>query len=192
MTRSKPGRRFQHTRRGVVVTLAGMERRALASILDQFRQLLFIGTDPNLACLEPPACLDDPETELEYRDMAANRMLRHRLEAIETVENGLHEGTLDYDAVSAWMQTINGIRLYLGERLGISGGLGPESSDNPEADSRAEAEVGRDEVITEHPQVATGEHDENLTPVYEWLGGLLEQLVEAAAEDLPAGVDDDS
>ena len=198
MTRAKPGRRFRHTRRGVVVSMTKVERKALASVLDQFRQLLFIGTDPNLACLEPPACLDDPDTELEYRAMAANRMLRHRLEAIETVEAGLHEGILDYDAVSAWMQTINGIRLYLGERLGIGGSPGSESSEMESYDSeresydRAATEADQDEVIAEHPQVATDQHDENLMPIYEWLGGLLEQLVEAAAEDLPPGVDDDS
>ena len=164
MTRSKPARRFRHTRRGVVVSLAGSERKALASVLEQFRQLLFSGADPNLACLEPPACLDDPDTELEYRAMAANRLLRHRLEAIETVEAGLQDATLDPDMVAAWMQTLNGIRLYLGERLGIA--------DNPEPESSKHAE-------------------KNLMLVYEWLGGLLEQLVEAAAEGLPPGSDDD-
>ena len=201
MTKSKPGQRFRYTRRGVVVALESVEREALASVLSQFRQLLFVGTDPNLACLEPPACLDDLDTELEYRAMAANRMLRHRLEAIETVEVGLRGGTLDYDAVSAWMQTINGIRLYLGERLGIGGEPGPEPS------GRNEVEADRDEVPADRTDGVLADHDgvladrtrvavaqpedANLVPIYEWLGGLLEQLVEAAAEGLPPGVDDD-
>lgn len=162
MTVSRPKRSFRYTSDGVAVGLLGPERKALASVLEQFRQLLFSGSDPNLTRLEPPACPDDPDTELEYRAMASTQLLRRRFEAIELVEAGLEGGMLAPDAVEAWMQTLNGIRLYLGERLAVSDGS---------------------ELPDDHP-------DANLMPLYEWLGSLLEQLVDAAAEGMPPGIDD--
>lgn len=162
MASPNPFLRFRHTRQGVVVALPKPERKVLKSVVEQFRQLLFSGSDPNLTRLEPPACPKDPDTEIEYRAMASTQLLRHRLEAIDVVEAGLNGATLKSDAVAAWMQTLNGIRLYMGERLGVSGTTGLPSDDHPDA---------------------------NLVPLYKWLGSLLEQLVDAASEGLPPDIE---
>ncbi len=172
MTPPPPGPRFRPALEGVTLHLPAAERKALATVVKQFRQLLFSGSDPNLTRLEPPACPEDPVTELEYREMAAMPLLQRRLEAADTLEAGLDEPVLDHEAVGAWMQTLNAVRLYLGERLGVG-------------DSAAESP-------SEHPDDKRGD-DSNaqLMSVYEWLGFLLDQLVSAAAESLPTVGDGD-
>ena len=93
--------------------------------------------------------------------MVGDTLLRHRLEAIDTVEAGLDGAPLDDDAVSAWMQTLNSVRLYLGNTLGV----GSATFDPPRA--------------SDQPQ------DAARYMLYEWLGGLLDELVAVAAETLP-------
>ncbi len=149
--------RFTPESTGVAVGLADKEWKTLAAVLDQFRELLMIGADPNLMRLQPPARLDDAEAAQEYKAMTGDQLLRGRLEAIELIEAGGARTTLDDDAVAAWMQTLNGIRLYLGERLGLDANYRPVDKDHPEA-----------------PVLA----------LYEWIGWLLEQLIEAASHTL--------
>lgn len=149
--------RFAAVANGVVVELADEEWRALAAALDQFRELLMMDSDPNLVRLEPPARPDDPEAEQKYREMVSDRLLQHRLEAIERVEAVQGKGVLDDEATAAWMQTLNGVRLYLGERLGV--GDDPDAADE------------------DHP-------DRPAVMLYQWIGWLLEQLIKAASETL--------
>ncbi len=149
--------RFSPADGGVAAELTGEEWQALAAALDQFRELLMMDSDPNLVRLEPPARPDDPKAEQKYREMVSDRLLQHRLEAIELVEAGQGHGLLDDEATAAWMQTLNGMRLYLGERLGVG--------DDPDA-------AGED-----HP-------DRPAVMLYQWIGWLLEQLIGAASESL--------
>jgi len=155
-------RRFRRREEGIEVSLPEDEREILAPLLDQFREMIMVDDDPNLARLNPPARPDDPEADRTYRDMVGDQLLRQRLEAIEIVEEGLAGATLDDEGVAAWMQTINGLRLVLGERLDVSEDQEPIDIRDPEAPAHA---------------------------LYDWLGWLLEQLVGSAAEDLPEGVD---
>ena len=91
---------------------------------------------------------------------------KDRLEAIDTVEAGLDGVPLDDDCVSAWMQTLNSVRLYLGNTLEVGAATfnPPEEGDQPQEAARY--------------------------VLYEWLGSLLDQLVAVAAESLPPGADD--
>lgn len=147
-------RRFRATSDGVVVGLAEDERSVLGFVLDQFRELLMMESDPNLIRLRPPAYPADPSAERDYREMVGDQLLRQRLEAIENMERGLDGATLDHGAVTCWLQTLTGVRLYLGERLDV--GLRQSvDDDDPDAESMA---------------------------LYQWLGWLLEQLVEAAEQ----------
>lgn len=155
-------RRFRLTDGGIDVSLPEDERDILATLLDQFRELLMIDEDPNLTRLKPVAHPDDPEASREYTEMVGDQLLRQRLEAIEQVEGGLEGATLDDEGIAAWLQTINGLRLVLGERLDVTEDLDAIDRRDPEAPAYA---------------------------LYEWLGWLLEQLVRAAADDLPAGED---
>ena len=153
-------RRFRRTAGGIEVSLPEDEREILAPLLDQFRELLMIDDDPTLVRLKPPARPDDAEADRAYREMVGDQLLRQRLEAIEMVEGGLTGATLDEEAVAAWMQTINGLRLVLGERLEVTEDQDPVDIRDPDAPAHA---------------------------LYDWLGWLLEQLVRAAADDLPDG-----
>lgn len=146
---------------GITVTLRDAERAGLASVLEQFRQLLIEGTDTSALRFQPPVHIHDHKASEEFWDMAGDSLLRHRLEAIDAVEAGLDGSPLDDEAVSAWMQTLNGLRLYLGNTLEV----GAATFDPPRPGDRS-SEATR-------------------YMLYEWLGGLLEQLVNVASDTLP-------
>ena len=159
-------RRFRWKNGRVVVDLPQDEQDMLAHVLPQLRELGMGETDPALRRLSPPARPDDDEAEAFYRQMVTDDLLRSRLEAIEIVEEGIGGTTLDDEGVSAWMHSLNALRLVLGERLDVDV-LGNDALENlPDDDDR----VG-------------------IVALYEWLGWLLEQLVDAAMNALPEGDD---
>ncbi|MCY4422377.1 MAG: DUF2017 family protein [Acidimicrobiaceae bacterium] len=161
-----PGARFRPGRDGIRVTLRDDERAGLAAILEQFRQLLLGGRDPSLLRFQPPVHIHDREASEEFWEMAGDSLLRHRLEAIDTVEAGLDGAPLDGEGVEAWMQTLNSVRLYLGNTLEVGA-----ATFNPPREDDQPREAAR-------------------YVLYEWLGGLLDQLVTVAAGTLPPGMDD--
>ena len=158
--------RFRRGPEGVVVALRDDERAGLAAVLEQFRQLLVEGKGPSLLRFQPPVHIHDRQASEEFWSMVGDTLLRQRLEAIDTVEAGLAGAALDDDAVAAWMQTLNSVRLYLGNTLEV----GATTFDPPDAGDQ--------------PREAAR------YLLYEWLGGLLDQLVAVAAESLPPGHDD--
>ena len=159
-------RRFTRVDDQVVVDLPDDEQQMLAHVLPQLRELVMAETDPALRRLRPAARPDDDEAEAAYREMIDNDLLRSRLEAIEIVEEGIGGAMLDDEGVSAWMHSLNALRLVLGERLDVDV-IGNEAlEDLPDDDDR----VG-------------------IVALYEWLGWLLEQLVAAAMGALPEGDD---
>jgi len=161
-----PGARFRPGPDGISVTLRDDERAGLAAVLEQFRQLLLGGKDPSLLRFQPPVHIHDRRASEEFWEMTGDSLLRHRLEAIDTVEAGLGGAPLDDGGVAAWMQTINSLRLYLGNTLEV----GAATFDPPQPGDKSQ-EAAR-------------------YMLYEWLGGLLDQLVSVAAEGLPPGTDD--
>ncbi len=156
-------RRFRHGPDGIAVNLRDDERSGLATVLQQFRELLTEGSDASMLRFQPPVHIQDEKASDEFWEMAAVPLLKHRLEAIDTVESGLAAGVIAAEAVSAWLQTFNSLRLYLGNTLEVG------------AASFDPADLGD-----------TG-HDMARYMLYEWLGGILDQLVETAAETLPEG-----
>ncbi len=159
-------RRFTRVDDQVVVDLPDDEQQMLAHVLPQLRELVMAETDPALRRLRPAARPDDDEAEAAYREMIDNDLLRSRLEAIEIVEEGIGGAMLDDEGVSAWMHSLNALRLVLGERLDVDV-IGNEAlEDLPDDDDR----VG-------------------IVALYEWLGWLLEQLVAAAMGALREGDD---
>lgn len=155
-------RRFRAGRDGVAVRLSRQEREAFAAVLSQFRALLLNEAHPSLMRFQPPVHIHDSEAEKEFWDMVGGQLLRHRLKAIETVEAGLEDSTIDHGAVEAWLQTINGLRLYLGDAIGVAQAMFEPPGPDSEPD-----QFGR-------------------FALYEWLGGLLDQLVSVAGQDLAA------
>ena len=159
-------RRFKWKDDRVVVDLPEDEQEMLAHVLPQLRELVMGESDPALRRLSPPARPDDDEAETFYRQMVTDDLLQSRLEAIEIVEQGIGGTELDDEGVSAWMHSLNALRLVLGERLDVDI-IGNDALENlPDDDDR----VG-------------------IVALYEWLGWLLEQLVAAAMNSLPEGDD---
>ena len=158
--------RFRLGPDGITVTLREAEREGIAAVLEQFRELLLEGTDTSMLRFQPPVHIHDHKASEEFWDMAAGPLLRHRLEAIDIVEAGLAGTPLDDEAVAAWMQTLNSLRLYLGNTLEV----GAATFDPPRPGDR--------------PQEAAR------YMLYEWLGGLLDEFVSTAAGALPPGSDD--
>lgn len=156
--------RFRWKGDQVIVDLPDDEQQILAHVLVQLRELVMGETDPVLRRLRPTARPDDDEAETAYREMVDNDLLRSRLEAIETVEAGIGGTALDDEGISAWLHSLNALRLVLGERLDVDIVGHDALQDLPDTDDR----VG-------------------VFALYEWLGWLLEQLVAAAAKGMARG-----
>ena len=146
--------RFRHEGGGVVVDLPSREQEMLSQLLSDLRDLLIKGGDGTLRRLKPPAHLDSSEDEAAYRELVDDDLLRGRLEAIERVESTLEGAELDASGAEAWMQSLNNLRLVLGEQLSLA---------------------GVDLVNHKMPDTASA-------ALYEWIGWLLEQLIDAAGQ----------
>jgi hypothetical protein len=141
------------------VVLRQNERALVADLVVQLREQLLASTDdPSVRRLFPPAYPDDAERDAGYQVLTRDELLEHRLAALDGVEASLDGHELDDGGLSAWMSTLNSFRLVLGTRL--------------DADE-------------EPPALAD---DDPLAPayaVYEFLGWLLSQVVDALSADLP-------
>ena len=154
-------RRFRWKNGQVVVELPDDEQDMLRHVLPQLRELVMGETVPALRRLSPPARPDDPDAEAFYRQMVTDELLASRLEAIEVVEEGIGGTVLDDAGVDSWMHSLNALRLVLGERLDVD--------------------------VIGHDVLHDLEPDDDRVPIvalYEWLGWLLEQLVDAAMNSL--------
>ena len=126
-------------RRGVDryrVKLSKNDRLLLLSLVEQLREQLLMSTDsPGLQRLFPPAYADDAERDAGYQVLTRDELLEGRLAALDVVESTLEEGTVELDRsqLTAWMTTINSLRLVLGTRLDIDEDLPDIDPDDPEA-----------------------------------------------------------
>jgi hypothetical protein len=154
-------RRFRWKNGQVVVELPDDEQDMLRHVLPQLRELVMDETDPALRRLSPPARPDDPDAEAFYRQMVTDELLASRLEAIEVVEEGIAGTVLDDAGVDSWMHSLNALRLVLGERLDVD-------------------VIGHDALHDLDPS----DDRVPIVALYEWLGWLLEQLVDAAMNSL--------
>lgn len=146
--------RFRYEGGAVAVDLPSGEQEMLSQVLSDLRDLLIKGGDNTLRRLKPPAHPDSSEAESAYREMIDDDLLRGRLEAIELVESTLSGAELDIAGAEAWMQSLNSLRLVLGEQLALA---------------------GVDLVNDKLPDTASA-------ALYEWIGWLLEQLIDAASQ----------
>ena len=153
-------RRISRTRRGTYdIQLPEPERTLLGNLVDQLRELLSESTDdPTVRRLFPTAYNEDPERDREYHQLVRDELLERRLATLATVEATLAEPELSEEQLSAWLGAINDLRLVLGTRLDVSEDLLDVDADDPEAPAYA---------------------------VYEYLGFLLSEVVDALAEGLP-------
>jgi hypothetical protein len=135
------------------------EKVLLAGLVQQLREQLLASTDdPSVRRLFPPAYADDPERDAGYQVLTRDEMLEGRLQALDVVERTLEGNELDESEMTAWMGTLNALRLVLGTRLDVD----EEPLDLDEGDPLAPAYA-----------------------VYEYLGWVLSQVVDALSADLP-------
>jgi hypothetical protein len=141
------------------VKLRPSERVLMGDLVVQLREQLLASTDdPSVRRLFPPAYPDDPERDAGYQVLTRDELLEHRLAALDTVEGSLDGDELDDGGLSAWMSTLNSLRLVLGTRLDVDEELPALADDDPLAPAYA---------------------------VYEYLGWLLSQVVDVLGRDLP-------
>ena len=141
------------------VRLPEPERDLLASLAEQLRELLTETTDdPTVRRLFPTAYNEDPERDREYQQLVRDELLEGRLAVLATVEATLRADELDEAELTSWLRALNDVRLVLGTRLDVSEDLRDVDADDPDAPAYA---------------------------VYEYLGFLLSEVVDALAADLP-------
>jgi hypothetical protein len=111
-----------------------------------------------LARLFPVAHPDDPELEEEFQRLTRSDLVASKLQAIDTVEQVIEggAGAIDEGQLTAFMQSINSVRLVLGTLLDVT--------DDPDA-----------EVVTEHDDTAEYQ-------LYGYLSWLLEWSVRALSD----------
>lgn len=152
------GRRVRRTRQGTYrLKIPSEERGLLRSLSDQLREALETG-DPGTVRLFPPADPDDAEASDRYRSLVGDQLLADRLQALDAMESTIDAAELDEEHVTAWLTTLNDMRLVLGTQLDVSEDLEPLPEDHPDA-----------------PRVA----------VYGYLGWLVSEIVEALSGELP-------
>ena len=96
-------------------------REVVVDLLRQLGDLIESQPDhPNLARLRPPAYTDDPDADAAYQLLAGEELRTSRQEAIEAVIASLGRDQLTEDELWSWLQALNGVRLVVGTRLGIT------------------------------------------------------------------------
>lgn len=143
-------------------------RGLLVELCQQSRTLLRgedPSSDPAVARLFPPAYQDDPLRNLEFETTLGGGPKTGKLEALDTVEGTVHASSLSEDELLAWIGVVNDLRLVLGTRIDITEEATDE--DFPRADPR---------------------HD--TYRVYQFLGWLLQGMLEAMGEPDSRGPED--
>ncbi|HZP90977.1 MAG TPA: DUF2017 family protein [Actinomycetota bacterium] len=155
--------RIRRTRSGEYsVRLPREERELLRGLPGQLRALLTLGDatgDPALRRLFPPAYEGEPERAEEFDRMVRGDLLEQRLSAIDTMERTIDADRLSEDELTAWLSSINDLRLVLGTRLHVS-----------------EETTARD--------IAPGEENARAFALYGYLSYLEEEVVAALSRTL--------
>ncbi len=120
---------------GFVIDVGDEERAMLRRLMGELRELLTAeDPDPLVLRLFPPAHPDDPELEAEYQRLMREELVASRLASLDAVDEALgRRGRLDEGSLSAFMRSLNAVRLVLGTMLGIADD-DPDDPDAPEID----------------------------------------------------------
>ena len=134
-----PARRVKRSRLGgYVVRLPSAEREVLGSLPPMLRELLLSEQDPQdpvLRRLFPSAFLDDERATAEFDSVVRDDLVGQRLAAIETLERTVGSDRLSEEELSAWLASVNDLRLVLGVRLAVTEESSPEEfSGDPETE----------------------------------------------------------
>jgi len=142
-----------------VVRLDDVERRVLADVCSQLAGAIEQGADGEaFRRLKPVAHAGDADLEAGYRALVDDELNTKRLGDLRAVVEGASSRELDRESLERWMTAINAVRLVLGTLLDVSeDDPGPLDPDDPEMPTMV---------------------------VYHFLGGLLEEIVQALTATL--------
>ena len=148
-------RRIDRQRDGTyAIRLGDMERSLLADLPGQLASLVEAEPDdPWLQRLFPTAYPKDPEREQEWRLLMSVDLHDKRRAQLQALAQSAGATSLTEEELLVWTQALNDLRLYLGTRL----------------------EVG-EETTTED---FDDEEDQRLFVLYEYLGYLLSEAIDA-------------
>ncbi len=99
--------------------LSSQERDLLRDLPRQLKDLMAQTDDPALKRLFPPAYIDDREKESEYRRLVGDDLLQGRQAALDTMAATVDATELDEAQITAWLSSLNDLRLVLGTQLDI-------------------------------------------------------------------------
>jgi hypothetical protein len=120
---------------GFAFNIGHDERDLVTRMLKELSQLLMAGEpdDPRLTRMFPPAyhLADDAEADAEYQRLMREDLVASRLAAIATVNRSLESPEpVDEEAMIAFVQAINGLRLVLGTMLDVAEDHDPDDIDD--------------------------------------------------------------
>lgn len=143
-----------------IINLGDEERSVIRAVCeDVVAALDDDDANPLLRRVFPVGHATDPEIEAQYRELVHSDLLRTRREVLTLVGETAFDSELDRLTLDKWMVGINTVRLVLGTRL---------------------------DVIEDHmPEI---DHDDPELPawaLYEFLGALLEMVVQALMKTAP-------
>lgn len=157
-------RRVRPSAGGYRIELSTEERALLTGLPQQMRELL--ETDhPALERLFPPAYIDDPAMESEYRGLMRDDLLAHRRSCLEVLEATAGKDHVTEEELVAWMGAINDVRLVLGTTLDVT-------------------DDGPDDVADDDPRVGS-------IALYHYLTMVLDEVIDVLSRGLPDGGIDD-
>jgi hypothetical protein len=136
------------------------EREGIGHFIPQLRSLLedAPASDPRLRRLFPTTYTTDPEAEAEYQRLMRDDLVKSRLSSLDIVESTLQATSVSEGDLVRWMQAINDARLVLGTILDVS----------------------EDDY---HHDIDDDDPEAPAVYLYEYLGFLLEHIVEALSPE---------
>lgn len=140
------------------IALPDRTRDLIVKLCDELEALLDSDSEL-LVRLFPPPYGDDTERNEGYAALARPELIEHRKRSLAVLRESSRAEELQEDQLMAWMRALNDLRLVLGSVVGID-------TDDPD--------------IGVHAELA------ETYALYEFLGGLLDLIVGALAEGLPA------
>jgi hypothetical protein len=141
------------------INLGEEERSVLRAVCEDVVAALDDDANPLLRRVFPVGHASDPEIEAQYRALVHSDLLRTRREILTRVGETAFDTELDRVTLDKWMIGINTIRLVLGTRL---------------------------DVIENHmPEIDHDDPDLPAWALYEFLGWLLEIVIQALSDSAP-------
>lgn len=164
---------------GVKLDLDRNEREVLQSLPVQLGDVLRDSPgEAALTRLSPPAYVEEPEHEEEYRHYMGDDLRQRQLAALSVMSETSGADVLTEEQAQGWLSALNSLRLVLGTQLDVG-----------EDDELAD--VVDDDVAEPDGPDDQGDIRAGALQLYRYLTMLLDELVTALTESLPEVEDEE-